>query len=103
VVGGGNIDVNVISRIIERGLAKSGRMVRFLVKIPDVTGSLAQLTALVAKARGNVVQIHHDRTFSEMGLSETVVEMVLETRGFEHVAEVRGALTSAGYRVTESR
>jgi threonine dehydratase len=103
IVSGGNIDVNVISRIIERGLAKSGRMVRLQVKISDATGSLAQLTALVARSGGNIVQIHHDRTFSEMGLGETVVEMVLETRGFDHVEELRGALAKSGYRVTEAR
>jgi threonine dehydratase len=103
VVSGGNIDVNVVSRIIERGLAKSGRMVRLHVKISDMTGSLARLTSLIASLRGNIVQIHHDRTFSEMGLSETVVEMVLETRGFEHVKELRGALATAGYRVSDAR
>jgi threonine dehydratase len=99
VVCGGNIDVNVVSRIIDRGLVKSGRKVRLAVRIPDVTGSLARLTALLATARANVVQIHHDRTFAETGLSETVVELVLETRGFDHIDEVRRAIASGGYRV----
>ena len=99
VVCGGNIDVNVISRIIDRGLVKSGRIVRLEVKIPDVTGSLARLTTAIAKHGGNVVQIHHDRTFSETGLSETMVEMVLETRGFDHIDEIKRALVAAGYGV----
>jgi threonine dehydratase len=101
IICGGNIDVNVVSRIIERGLVKSGRMVRLNVRIPDVMGSLARLTAIIAQAKANIVQIHHDRTFGDTGLSETAVEMVLETRGFEHVAEVCAALGAAGYRVAE--
>jgi len=99
IVGGGNIDVNVISRIIERGLVKSGRIVRFVVTISDMTGSLARLTRLVADVKASVVQIHHDRTFATSELNEAVVELVLETRGFEHIEEVRAALVAGGYRV----
>jgi threonine dehydratase len=99
VISGGNIDVNVISRIIERGLVKSGRMVRFLVTISDATGSLARFTRLLADAKASVVQIHHDRTFGVTELNETVVEVVLETRGFPHIDEVRAALLAGGYRV----
>src|SRR5580704_176563 len=99
IVSGGNIDVNVISRIIDRGLVKSGRMVRFVVTISDISGSLARLTRLVADAKASVVQIHHDRTFATSELNEAVVELVLETRGFAHVEEVRAALVSGGYRV----
>jgi threonine dehydratase len=99
IVCGGNIDVNVISRIIDRGLVKSGRMVRFVVTISDISGSLARLTRLVADAKASVVQIHHDRTFATSELNEAVVELVLETRGFAHVEEVRGALVAGGYKV----
>jgi threonine dehydratase len=99
LVSGGNIDVNVISRIIERGLVKSGRMVRFVVTISDATGSLARFTRLLADAKASVVQIHHDRAFGATELNETVVEVVLETRGFPHIEEVRAALLAGGYRV----
>ena len=99
LVSGGNIDVNVISRIIERGLVKSGRMVRLVVTISDVTGSLARFTRLLAEAKASVVQIHHDRAFGATELNETVVEVVLETRGFPHIEEVRAALLAGGYRV----
>ena len=101
VLTGGNIDVNVISRIIERGLVKSGRIVRFMVHIPDVPGTLARLTRIVADAKASVVQIHHDRTFIAGELNEAVIEVVLETRGFEHVDEVRSALVSGGFRVVQ--
>ncbi len=99
VISGGNIDVNVVSRIIERGLVKSGRMVRFVVTISDATGSLARFTRLIADAKASVVQIHHDRAFAAMQLGETTVEVVLETRGFEHIEELRASLVNAGYRV----
>jgi threonine dehydratase len=99
VVCGGNIDVNVVSRIIERGLVKSGRMVRLEVRVPDVTGALARLTRVIADAKASVVQLQHDRTFGKTDLNEVVVELVLETRGFDHVAEVEAALHAAGYRV----
>jgi threonine dehydratase len=99
VIGGGNIDVNVISRIIDRGLVKSGRIVRFMITISDVTGTLARLTRIAADAKASVVQIHHDRTFAVGELNEAVVEMVLETRGFDHVEEVRSALIQGGFRV----
>jgi threonine dehydratase len=99
VICGGNIDVNVISRIIERGLVKSGRVVRLLITISDATGSLARLTRLLADAKASVVQIHHDRTFAGTELNEAVVEVSLETRGFEHIEEVKSALVAAGYRL----
>jgi threonine dehydratase len=102
VVCGGNIDVNVISRIIERGLVKSGRIVRLEVKLPDVSGALAKLTRVVGDANANIVQIHHDRTFAATELNETLVELVLETRGFDHVTEVSAALAEAGYRVASA-
>jgi threonine dehydratase len=99
VISGGNIDVNVMSRIIERGLVKSGRVVRLLVTISDATGSLARLTRLLADAKASVVQIHHDRTFASTELNEAVVEVSLETRGFDHIEEVKSALVAAGYRL----
>jgi threonine dehydratase len=103
LVCGGNIDVNVISRIIDRGLVKSGRMVRMNVRISDAMGSLARFTQVLAGLHANIVQIHHDRTFAETGLSETVVEVVLETKGFDHIDDVRVALQAASYHVVEGK
>ncbi len=97
VIGGGNIDVNVISRIIERGLARSGRLMRLEVRIPDVSGSLAQLATAVAGTRANIIEINHERTFADAGLSEVVVELVLEMRGWDHGNDLMRALGAAGY------
>jgi threonine dehydratase len=101
VVSGGNIDVNLVSRIIERGLVKTGRLVRFFVVLPDVTGSLAELAAVVAGTGANVLEINHDRTFAGVELGQTLVELVLETRGPAHVSEVRERLSDEGYRLRE--
>jgi threonine dehydratase len=99
VVSGGNIDVNLVSRIIERGLVKTGRLVRFFLVLPDVTGSLAELTTVIARSGANVLEINHDRTFAGIELGQTFVELVLETRGPEHVGEVRARLAEQGYRL----
>jgi threonine dehydratase len=93
IVSGGNIDVNLISRVIERGLVQTGRTARFLVVLPDVAGALAELTALVAEQRANVLRIEHDRAFAGVELGQTLVELVLETRGHDHVAELHAELT----------
>ena len=98
VLSGGNIDVNLISRIIEHGLVQTGRLARIVVTVPDVSGVLAQLTRVVADTRANVLELNHDRAFSGAELGETLIELVLETHGFEHIAEVCACLGSAGYR-----
>jgi len=92
IVSGGNIDVNLMSRIIERGLVQTGRVARFLVVLPDIAGALADLTAVVAELNANILRIEHDRAFAGVELGQTLVELVLETRGPEHVAEVRTRL-----------
>jgi threonine dehydratase len=98
VLSGGNIDVNLISRIIEHGLVQTGRLARIVVTVPDVSGALAQLTRVVADTRANVLELNHDRAFSGAELGETLIELVLETHGFEHIAEVGERLSLAGYR-----
>ena len=101
VLSGGNIDVNLISRIIERGLVKDGRIVRLAVMLRDRPGQLARLTGLVAEMRANVLHILHDRAFSRARLGETEVELTLETWGREQIEAVKRHLTAAGYTVHE--
>jgi len=98
VLSGGNIDVNLISRIIEHGLVQTGRLARFVVTVPDVSGVLAALTRVVADSRANILEINHDRAFSGAELGETLIELVLETHGFEHIADVSDRLRVSGYR-----
>jgi threonine dehydratase len=98
VVSGGNIDVNLMERIIERGLVKSGRRTRITIVLPDVTGALARLTTRVAELGANILEINHDRAFAGIELGETLVELALETRGMEHSRELREKLLLDGYR-----
>ena len=101
LLGGGNIDVNLIARIIERGLVKDGRIVRLAVMLRDRPGTLARLAELVAEARANVLHINHDRAFSRARLGETEVEITLETSGRDHINSIKRHLLAAGYTVEE--
>ena len=102
VLSGGNIDVTMLSRIIERGLVKDGRLVRLGVLLRDRPGELARVSALIAEARANVVHIEHDRAFARWAaIGETEVELTLETSGREQIAELLARLRAGGYRVEE--
>lgn len=96
---GGNIDVTVLSRIIERGLVKDGRMVRMWATIADSPGSLARFAEILARQRGNVIEIGHDRAFMRSPLGTTRVTVTMETRGHEHIEDIISALTEAGIEV----
>ena len=104
VLSGGNIDVTMIARIIERGLVKDGRLVRLDVILRDQPGALARLTALIAAERGNIVRIEFDRAFSRHAkIGETEVELTLETGGRRQIDAIKQRLVEAGYRVDEPR
>ncbi|MFY0990122.1 threonine ammonia-lyase [Halomonas sp. C05BenzN] len=97
VLCGGNIDMLALSSVIQRGLVRTGRIVRVRVGIPDMPGSLAELTRLLAEQRANVIQIAHQRTFTDLSLRATEVEATLETLGGDHTREVIEALRAEGY------
>jgi len=97
VISGGNIDVNLLARVIERGLAKDQRLVKLEVKLSDSPGALHDLIGLVAKLRGNVLEISHTRAFGGAELGQTIVCATLETRGADHVKQIHAALQAAGY------
>ena len=103
VLSGGNIDVTMLSRIIERGLVKDGRLVRLAVMLVDRPGALARLAALIAESRANILHIEHDRAFSRAGIGESEVELTLETSGREQIDEIKTRLSNAGYRVEDKR
>jgi threonine dehydratase len=97
VISGGNIDVNLVSRVIQRGLVKSGRLCRLWITARDVAGTLHEITGAVARARANIVSIEHDRAFSGVELGQTRVELVIETNGPEHILAVEAELSRAGF------
>jgi threonine dehydratase len=97
VVCGGNIDVNVISRIIERGLVESGRLTRLEVLVPDRPGALAETLAEVARQRANVVEVHHERAFQRGNLGQVTIQLVVETRNHAHASELIAGLDRLGH------
>ena len=99
---GGNIDVNILSRIIDRGMVDDGRMARLVVTVRDRPGSLARLTALVAGQGANVVEVAHQRAFADISVGDVEIVMHLETRGREHVEEIIRLLREDGTRVREA-
>jgi threonine dehydratase len=101
VISGGNIDVTMIERIIARGLVNDGRLARLMVRVPDRPGSLARLTQLVAQAGANVLETAHRRAFADTSVGDVEIVMHLETRGRDHVAEIRRALEEQGLRAEE--
>ncbi|MEQ8768273.1 MAG: threonine ammonia-lyase [Planctomycetota bacterium] len=100
VLSGGNIDVTMLARIIERGLVRDGRQMRIFVVINDSPGALAALTTKLGELGANILQIYHDRSFAQAALGETFVEMTLETRDRDHVAQIEDGLRQQGYRLT---
>jgi threonine dehydratase len=102
VLSGGNIDVTMLARIIERGLVNDGRLVRLTIVLRDRPGALARVTEVIGEARANIVQIEHDRAFSRwVAIGETEVEVTLETSGRTHIDDLIARLRAAGYRVDE--
>ena len=97
VLCGGNIDPLLLASIIERGMARSGRLARFYVDIRDVPGALSQVTALLADAQANVEQIRHERAFGSIGAQRVEVEIVAQMRGPEHVREMLERFAAAGF------
>jgi len=100
VISGGNIDVNLVARVIERGLVKDGRLVRISVALQDKPGQLARVSSIVANQRANVIEVHHTRAFSYR-FGDTTLQLTLETRGPEHVEEILRALRERGYHVQQ--
>jgi threonine dehydratase len=99
IVSGGNIDMNLISRIIETGLVQDGRLSRFAIVISDRPGSLARLAQRVADLGANILQITHSRGFGQMAIGETEVELILETAGPEHIERICSALTVDKFKI----
>jgi threonine dehydratase len=97
LISGGNIDVTLLSRIIERGLVKDGRLLRIRIHLPDHAGALQRLTTVIAEHKANIIETRHDRAYYGVVLGDTVIDITMETRGPDHIAEIEAALDAAGY------
>ena len=99
VISGGNIDVNMISRIIENGLVKSGRRIKLLTHLTDRPGELRRFVSYIEEYKANIVYVYHEHAGRNLPIGQTQVEMDLETRDHAHAEILVAALRRAGYRV----
>jgi threonine dehydratase len=98
VLCGGNLDPLLLASIIERGMVKSGRLARIRVGARDVPGSLARITAAVSQAGANINEVQHQRAFTLQAAQNVDIELVIQARGHEHVAQVIEALQAQGFK-----
>jgi len=99
LVSGGNIDVSTLSRIITRGLSKSGRNYTFTINLYDKPGQLSGVCAVIANEGGNILGVSHERISSQLNINDCNIRVEIETRNLAHIDEIRAALTEAGYKV----
>ncbi len=97
IISGGNIDMNLLDRIINLGLIQEGRLFRFSTRLPDRPGELQRLVSCIATCRANIHQIRHERAQPGLPLTQATVILELETRSREHIAQIRQALIGAGF------
>jgi threonine dehydratase len=98
VLCGGNIDPLLLAAIIERGMVRAGRLARIRVGARDVPGSLARITAtVVSEAGANIDEVHHQRAFTTLSAQNVDIELVIQTRGPDHIRAVQQALQNAGF------
>ncbi|MEO8388486.1 threonine ammonia-lyase [Polaromonas sp.] len=101
VLCGGNIDPLLLAAIIERGMVRAGRLARIKVSVRDIPGSLAKVTATVADAGANIDEVHHQRAFTMLSAQNVEIELVIQTRGRDHIQQVLAALNAAGFEASE--
>ena len=101
VLCGGNIDPLLLAAIIERGMVRAGRLSRIKVSARDIPGSLAKITATVADAGANIDEVHHQRAFTMLSAQNVEIELVVQTRGREHLQQVLAALEQASFEASE--
>ena len=99
VDSGGTIDVTSLSRVIERGLMKSGRHSDLLIELVDKPGQLKDVSRIIADCGGNVIGVHHERNSSTASINGCYLRITMETRNYEHVQEIIQALTAEGFRI----
>lgn len=99
VLCGGNIDLNVMAKVIERGLRREHRLARMAVVVDDMPGNLNRITSVMAEKRANVLEVYHDRVSPELGLRETRIDLLVETSSDEHIAEIQAGLKAQGFKI----
>ena len=103
IVSGGNIDVNILSRVITRGLLTSGRNVSLTIALTDKPGQLQEVSEIIARCGGNVVSVHHDRSDANMAITSCFLKLGLETRDHAQIVQIHKELTQAGFHLVSER
>ena len=103
IVSGGNIDVNLLSRVITRGLLTSGRNVSLTIALTDKPGQLQEVSEIIARCGGNVVSVHHDRSDANMAITSCFLKLGLETRDHAQIVQIQKELTQAGFHLVSER
>lgn len=103
IVSGGNIDVNILSRVITRGLLTSGRNVSLTIALTDKPGQLQEVSEIIARCGGNVVSVHHDRSDANMAITSCFLKLGLETRDHAQIVQIQKELTQAGFHLMSER
>lgn len=99
LLSGGNIDVTILSRVIERGLLMSGRTCQLMIELMDKPGQLKNVSRIIADLGGNVISVHHERANPGSDVNGCYLRVVLETRNFEHIEEIKSALVDFGFKL----
>ena len=99
VVSGGNVDINILDRILDKGLQENGRLKEFSVTMADKPGQLIQLLQVIAETGANIVEVSHNRIANGVAVSGVVVDVVVETRNQAHCEEMMQALKAKGYEI----
>lgn len=99
VLSGGNIDVTILSRVIKRGLLMSGRNCQLMIELVDKPGQLKNVSRIIADLGGNVTSVHHERANEGSDVNGCYLRIILETRNFEHIQEIKKALTDFGFKL----
>ena len=101
LLSGGNIDVTILSRVIQRGLLMSGRTCQLTIALTDKPGQLLAVSRVIASLGGNVIEVHHEHGVGGTDVNGCFLRISLETRNFDHIREIREALAAKGLRVVE--
>ena len=99
LLSGGNIDVTILSRVIKRGLLMSGRTCQFTIELADKPGQLKNVSRIIADLGGNVTSVHHERANEGSDVNGCYLRIVMETRNYEHIAEIKKGLTDFGFKL----
>ena len=99
LISGGNIDVTSLSRVIDRGLKKSGRTTNLLIELVDKPGQLKDVSRIIADCGGNVISVHHERNGDTESINGCYLRLTLETRNYDHVQEITQALKNEGFKI----